>query len=305
MAEWAVKKGITKGRVSHPDEVDSNTGPVSLCSPDDEKSCFACCPPIRPAGYEHKQYESIIKRILSENTHSFQLNQARAAPITGFSCWALGYTDKACRRVGCLLHPNINQGVDRRYKTGYEQKCRRESCPEAIIFASLSGNEQRLILRLAEGLDSFEYSSKQANPIFQIINWGKEVLHSLASELKQNRCTRHTFLRSYPFFLTKLSPRAHAYLLNRLLAGDRPFLLKKTQFREKFEAFSIGLSQDLLVKKGHIEKGLFVHRLGLDPLFSDFLRLAAGRQRVSGKADALALKAIVDNQIERFKGEII
>jgi len=83
---------------------------VTLCAPDREKSCFACCPPIRPAGYEHILYEAIVKRMLRENTKAFARGETGPAPITGFSCWALGYLDPEYRRVGCLLHPLQNAG---------------------------------------------------------------------------------------------------------------------------------------------------------------------------------------------------
>ena len=108
----------------------------SLCLPDKEKSCFACCPPIRPAGYEHVQYKNIVKKILIENTLSFQLQKKS---ITGFSCWALGYIDKNFKQVGCLLHPEYI-GTDLRHLTGYGEKCKRETCLEAKIFLNLEYN---------------------------------------------------------------------------------------------------------------------------------------------------------------------
>jgi len=73
--------------------------PCSLCAPDEEKSCFACCPPIRPPGYEHLQYTNEIKRFLRENTVSLRREQKSISPITGFSCWALGYLDDGFKRT--------------------------------------------------------------------------------------------------------------------------------------------------------------------------------------------------------------
>ncbi|MBL7211240.1 MAG: hypothetical protein ISS61_02540 [Desulfobacteraceae bacterium] len=58
----------------------------TLCLPDTEKNCFACCPPIRPAGYEHLQHTGIVKRMLRENTRAFAGKGAAISPITGFSC---------------------------------------------------------------------------------------------------------------------------------------------------------------------------------------------------------------------------
>ena len=75
----------------------------TLCFPDHEKTCFACCPPIRPAGYEHIRYKNIIRRMLRENNEDFLQTKMEIIPITGFSCWALGYLDKSHKLVGCLL----------------------------------------------------------------------------------------------------------------------------------------------------------------------------------------------------------
>lgn len=92
----------------------------TLCVPDARRSCFACCPPIRPAGYEHIQYRNMVMRMLRENTRDFAAGGGGL--ITGFSCWALGYLDEDFRQVGCLLHPARNHGQDLRYRVGYEEK---------------------------------------------------------------------------------------------------------------------------------------------------------------------------------------
>jgi molybdopterin-guanine dinucleotide biosynthesis protein A len=45
---------------------------ADLCAPDGDKTCFACCPPIRPAGYEHVDHRAAVARMLRENTLSFR-----------------------------------------------------------------------------------------------------------------------------------------------------------------------------------------------------------------------------------------
>ena len=96
--------------------------PATLCVPDAQRSCFACCPPIRPAGYEHIQYRNMVMRMLRENTKGFAAGGGGRSPITGFSCWALGYLDENFRQVGCLLHPAMNNGKDLRYRVGFGEK---------------------------------------------------------------------------------------------------------------------------------------------------------------------------------------
>ena len=152
----------------------------SLCLPDKEKSCFACCPPIRPAGYEHIHYQNIIRRLLRENSQDFSKKVAGVIPITGFSCWALGYIDQGHRLIGCLLHPGQNHGRDLRYRVDYGNKCRREACQEAKIFSRMHGAERDFWLPLADGLDSFAYSSREKNPLFRILGWGGDILGIVA-----------------------------------------------------------------------------------------------------------------------------
>jgi len=106
----------------------------------------------------------MVKRVLRENTEAFQTAEREAIPITGFSCWALGYIDRSYKRVGCLLHPAQNGGVDLRHRINYGDKCRRELCPEAGVFSELSAETQRFWLGLADDLESFSYSSRRMNP---------------------------------------------------------------------------------------------------------------------------------------------
>ncbi len=206
----------------------------TLCSPDGLKSCFACCPPIRPAGYEHVMYKNIIRRILRENTASFVREDRATLPIRGFSCWALGYLDQDCRLPGCLLHPSQNDGIDLRYRVDYGEKCRRESCPEAKTFAKLPPHVKAFWIHLADGLDSFSYSSRSTNLLFRMMNWGEPFLHLIPATGGEEKLTGESFLKAYPFFATLLAPRGHAYLLGRLIDEKNLHWLKSIAFRKAF-----------------------------------------------------------------------
>jgi hypothetical protein len=175
---------------------------TTLCFPDHQKSCFACCPPIRQAGYEHIEHRNIIERMLRDNTRLFKNPGGKFVPITGFSCWALGYLDSKYRLIGCMLHPIQNNGIDLRYRTGYGEKCRRETCPEEKVFSLLDEEEQKFWLRLAEGLDSFSYSSRKSNPLFNMLGWGSDLLRIIARKENGKRYTKETFFKSYRFFVS-------------------------------------------------------------------------------------------------------
>lgn len=271
----------------------------SLCSPDGLKGCFACCPPIRPPGYEHIQYRTVIQRVLRENTRDFPGRREDIAPITGFSCWALGYLDDGFNRIGCLLHPGRNQGADLRDRTGFGGKCRRESCLEARIFDGLAPSVQRFWLRLADGLDSFSYSSRSVNPLFFMIGWGEEILSVVAREEAGRVLSRESLAKAYPFFETSLNPRANAYLLRQVVRRNGPACLREDAFREGFERFAQALGQEIGYEVTGGCGSPFTHRLNLDRSFLDYLRLSLGLKRVEA-ALARKLKGRVDRAEEEF-----
>jgi hypothetical protein len=273
---------------------------ISLCFPDNEKSCFACCPPIRAPGYEHIQHRSIVERILRENSAGFGGDGNRVVPIIGFSCWALGYIDREYDRVGCLLHPAQNRGLDLRYRIDYGEKCRRETCPEAEVFSELGPREKGFWLHLADGLDAFYYSSKEMNPLFNMMGWGTRLLHLIPSKEAYRAFTRDSFFKSYPFFVTPVLPKANAYLINRLLSRENTYLLTRESFRAKFEIFSAHISELLGRESSDASGDPYVHQLGLGRDFSDLLRLSGPIHRMRGE-DASILKKRVDEELEAFR----
>ncbi|MGD9034441.1 MAG: hypothetical protein PVJ69_17945 [Desulfobacteraceae bacterium] len=280
---------------------------MTLCFPDQEKSCFSCCPPIRPAGYEHIQHRNIIRRVLRENSDAFKRHPEDKIPITGFSCWALGYLDKNHRLIGCLLHPAQNGGVDLRYRTDYGEKCEREFCPEAKAFSGLSSDEKEFWLRLADGLDSFSYSSRGLNPLFEMMNWGGHLLSLIASNENHRTFTKESFFQTYPFFSTNYPPRPNAYLINWLVDREGTHILKSKSFRSKFEAFSGRITKALCqaAQQNNSSQPLdyHTHLLDLDSDFLNLLRLSA-RITKSTRQNALALKDLVDRALEEFRQSV-
>jgi hypothetical protein len=274
--------------------------PPTLCAPDQEKSCFGCCPPIRPPGYEHLQYTNEIKRVLRENTASLRREEKSVSPITGFSCWALGYLDGCFKRIGCLLHPSQNEGEDLRYRVNFDDKCARESCVEAGIFAHLSSEARSFWLRLCEGLDSFSYSSRTLNPLFRILGWGGPLLNLVAMAEKERDLRTESILETYSFFKTTVSPRANAYLLKAIIDSDNLDLLKDRRFRGGFEELSHLLSGQLSPKVLSRSAAPYVHLLPMDSDFLDFLRLC-GHILKADEEEAASLKEFVDQELAEFR----
>ena len=280
----------------------------TLCFPRTAKSCFACCPPIRPARYEHIQHRSIIRRILCENTQAFKSHGEDKIPITGYSCWALGFLDKNHRVIGCLLHPAQNGGVDLRYRTDYGEKCERELCPEAKAFSGLTLEEKKFWLCLADGLDSFSYSSRALNPLFEMMNWGAHLLSLVPSNENYRAFTKESFFQSYPFFSTNNPPKPNAYLIKWLVDREGIHILKSHAFTASFEAFSRRVSKALgqAAQKNdpHRPSGFHTHLLDLDSDFLNLLRLSA-RITKTTKQDALVLKNLVDKALGEFRQNVV
>ncbi|RJR47931.1 MAG: hypothetical protein C4576_08850 [Desulfobacteraceae bacterium] len=272
----------------------------TLCMPDSQKSCFACCPPIRPSGYEHLTYVNIVKRILRENTADFDPLGEEVRPITGYSCWALGYLDAEYKLIGCLLHPARHHGLDLRSRVDYGGKCGRELCPEAKTFSLLSSSAARFWLHLADGLDSFGYSSRRENPLFSLLGWGAPLLSGTAEEKRDETPSRDSFFSEYAFFSSTLLPKANAFLLRKMVLPDRVRLLRDELFRCSFERFSEELREELGRQRPPASPGTPSHLLDLEQDFRDFLRLHLGYAKIHLE-EALLLKKEVELRIERFR----
>jgi hypothetical protein len=268
--------------------------------PDDDKSCFACCPPIRPAGYEHLPYRNMVKRMLRENTAGFDPGLRSVQSIRGYSCWGLGYLEPRRRLVGCLLHPARHGGVDLRFRIDYGEKCRRESCPDSKTFLALTPAAKRFWLTLSEGLDSFAYSSRKENPLFSILGWGGAVLDMIAETGSDRPLARGSLPVEYPLFASALVPKANAYLLRRLVVPGGVRLLRSVEFRMAFERFSGKVSDSLARDPGSKGNGTPSHLLGMEQDFQDFMRLHLRIARIDPD-EALLLKKEVDRRLEDLR----
>ena len=122
----------------------ANSSIVVLCQPDEGKSCGACCGLYN---YVDSSRESLIKR-LGARTKRFgemvarpgDLERYAAATLAAedfrkryeviYCCEYLGFLDGEEKKVGCLLHPMQNNGIDMRDQSFYGQEvCAGHLCP--------------------------------------------------------------------------------------------------------------------------------------------------------------------------------
>ena len=270
----------------------------TLCFPDGSKTCFRCCPPIRPADYDHLLYRSIIERELREHTFALKERSPCFKPITGYSCWGLGYLDPDYRLVGCLLHPARNNGTDLRHLIDYGDKCRLATCREAVHFKALAGKHQSFWLGLCHSLDSFEYSSSGSNPLFHVLLWGPRLLTSIAEKELPEAARAPIIFERYPF-LGLARPEARRYLVERI---ERKFGLETIAsplFVERFENYGKTLVRSHTNPAKDLRDAPFAHRIGLDASFSDFLRLELKYRRIP-QSHALDLKNLIDTELVKW-----
>lgn len=256
---------------------------LSLCSPSDETACFACCPPIRPHGYDHLDFRGSLRREFSDNRTRFLKDGPRFKPIVGYHCWALGFLDPRGRRVGCLLHPAGNNGEDLRDLIDYGNKCARENCTPARMFNLLKLEGQRFWLTLAEGLDSFQFSSLRTNPLFRLSLWGPHVLESMQAIAAETGLTAKELLERHPFLVDeKWNPLAHRCLFRIAMEAIGA---EKAALAQIEEGGSVVLERLLAVvgsglSTDHQDEAPFTHTLPMEADFLDLIRLGLGRRRV-------------------------
>lgn len=132
-----------------------------------------------------------------------------------------------------------------------------------------------------------------------MLNWGSGLLRLIFKREQKRTFSRESFLDAYPFFTTKIFPRANAYLINRLVSKDNLHILKDESFRSAFERFTDGIGSPLLRELHKSQEGPYVHQLRLDGEFLDFIRLKTRTSRMS-KENALMLKEMVDEELGGF-----
>ena len=250
-----------------------------LCRPDHRRSCFRCCPPIRPAHYDHGDHRGFLTREFLENTRTLPDRLSVNRPITGFSCWGLGFLDSSLGLVGCLLHPAANDGQDLRDLTGYGAKCRRELCREARELTRLPGDLADFVLGLTTGLDSFDYSSPRANPAFCLLEWGPAVVAALRAA-EPAGLNREDYLARHGFLARDLVPARDRFALERLLESGSLSDLSRPGFLEAYQKAVLTFTRRRrLADALPLDNGPFVHQLNLPDSFALFLKTQLGMQR--------------------------
>ncbi len=132
--------------------------PIHLCQPDEHKSCGACCGLYNWENHSRKTLTALLQgntRLffsLGDNPdiESYRTHH-RNSPVrqkklcdTIYNCEFLGFINKEQTRIGCLLHPCLNQGRDRRDCSFYGiEMCAGHFC---LSYSYLSLTEQTAVV---------------------------------------------------------------------------------------------------------------------------------------------------------------
>lgn len=129
-----------------------------LCQPDEHKSCGACCGLYN---YRDNRREVLSERLrrrteiftllrsdLQRYSHKVAVLEGAKLYETIYNCEFLGFIDAGEKRVGCLLHPQLNDGVDLRVISFYgDVLCRQHLCPS---HEKLSAVEKEMVVCLLD-----------------------------------------------------------------------------------------------------------------------------------------------------------
>jgi hypothetical protein len=130
-------------------------GIITLCHPDEHKSCGACCGLYNWVDHSRQR----LSRLMHERTDAFVSGVRRGRSIKDIktdvlavdtpdklfgpihNCPFVGFVDDARRRVGCMIHPSNNGGRELRDISLYGAEiCNGHECPS---FSYLTETEKR------------------------------------------------------------------------------------------------------------------------------------------------------------------
>ena len=115
-----------------------------LCQPDNQKSCGACCGLYNWDDHSRGALEPLLHKrtdlFRSQGPLTRSLDDYRikvSGLYTGsklfetiYNCEFLGFVERDRKRVGCLLHPVVNEGRDLREESFYgKELCAGHECP--------------------------------------------------------------------------------------------------------------------------------------------------------------------------------
>lgn len=164
-----------------------------LCQPDQRKSCGACCGLYN---YVDSSREALTLRLRSR-TKRFREMVRLPGDIAGYAeatfaaedfrkryeviycCEYLGFLDDAEKKVGCLVHPLQNDGIDMRTGSFYGQEvCAGHLCPSHHF---IPRSQQLILLRI---IDDWYLYGLCLTDIDLVVEYFRLIANRIGEELK-------------------------------------------------------------------------------------------------------------------------
>ena len=166
---------------------------IVLCQPDENKSCGACCGLYN---YLDSSRDSLVLR-LRARTRRFRnmvknqddIKCYAAATLAAedcrkryeviYCCEYLGFLDAAEKKVGCLLHPLQNSGLDLRAGSFYGQEtCAGHLCPSHHF---IPANQAQILLKI---IDDWYLYGLCLTDIDLVVDYFRMIADRIGEELK-------------------------------------------------------------------------------------------------------------------------
>lgn len=252
-------------------------GIISLCHPDSKKSCGACCGLYN---YENNSRDT-LNRLMHYRTDVLRSEMRDGVDIVNikdhledietpkklfdviYNCPFLGFVDEDRRRVGCMIHPINNDGVEMRDVSFYGAKlCDDHECPS---FMYLTETEKMGVAAVID--DWYLYGL-----VITDIDFVKEYFRILAEALGEE-------IKPEMLVIPKVRRAAYAFFS---LKESWPFKSRK----KRFGKYSFSIAEYRIEKKvGERELRLFESRykkifISLETDFPDEGEAKRGEQMI-------------------------
>jgi hypothetical protein len=164
-----------------------------LCQPDAGKSCGACCGLYN---YVDSSREALARRLAARTKRfremvkgpddipryaesTFAVEDFRKRYEVIYCCEYLGFLDDAEKRVGCLVHPMQNNGVDMRTRSFYGQEvCAGHICPSHHFIPVF---QQNILLKI---IDDWYLYGLCLTDIDLVVTYFRLIADRIGQELK-------------------------------------------------------------------------------------------------------------------------
>lgn len=197
-----------------------------LCQPDAQKSCGACCGLYN---YVDSSREALTRRLSTRTKRYRELvrgpeDLGRYAEATFaaedfrkryeviYCCEYLGFLDHDEKKVGCLVHPMQNDGIDMRTVSFYGQEvCAGHICPSHHF---IPRNQQLILLKI---MDDWYLYGLCLTDIDLVVTYFRLIADRIGEELKPDVFDRPELKRkALEYFQWKLTWPFRSAEANRL-----------------------------------------------------------------------------------------